>query len=163
MKVIKYILLYLPWLIISVPAWIYYGIGSYEGAYNNSVNEAIGLGLQGDAITAYVRTDLALLVEICRASHFWGYLPLFILLMIVWRERRTTDDKHKDDFIRFQLSSMLVLLVMPKLVDHLLTIIKVYTNNAAMFDAYTHSKAALYCMLIHFIIIPIRLYLDNKN
>lgn len=163
MSILKYILLYLPWVLISTLGFIYYGIGGYEGMRAEAINDGIALGLQGADLISYTQERLKIIIELGRASHFLGYLPLFILLYIVWKERRTTDNMAKDMPLRVQLSYMICLIVAPKCVDHLLTVIKVITENPFLHDAYTESRASLFFAIIYFIVVPIRIKKLNKK
>lgn len=147
MKNLKYILLYTPIVLISTLGYWYYGIFSFEGLKAQS--EAGIISQEG----------LNLFREIYRMANT-GVAPLcFVWLVWLCVKHNYT----KNISFRVQVFYMLVLFIVPKFLDHAVTVVKVYTENEQLFDAYTYSDASFWLLITYCIATPIRInYLKRK-
>lgn len=140
-----YILLYTPIVLLSALGYMYYGVFGYEGLKIQSETGVIS------------NEGLSLFKEIYRMVNT-GIAPACFMWLVYLASKKPTTIAF-----RVQVFYLTVLFIIPKLSDHMVTVIKEYSGNTFLYDAYTYSSISAWLLMAYIIIVPIRInYLNRK-
>lgn len=135
MKTLKYILLYIPVVLISIMGFMYYGIYFFD--FELQGIRDIGNEYQVNAFKEAYRMVNT------------GVAPLSLFLLIAILSQSET--KQHVSF-RVQAWFMILYFVLPKLTDHIFTVRKSYLGISTGYDAYSYNGTVMLAMIVGYII-----------
>lgn len=148
MERIKYIVLYTPLVLISALGFLYYGVSlfvTYPGMKELCDNGEVSA------------KSLGVLLEVYRLVNT-GIAPL-CFLWLIWHMSK----KGKDLVFRAHVFSMMVCFIAPKIIDHLMMVIKSATSNSHIPSIYDYSIVQIACFVLWLIILPINVREARKK